>query len=90
MSEKLRRMTSETLAAFWCKGEPDKPGYYLVAWRHANTTQIMVSELWYNPDALYRWWFSRGYTGETPLGGIRGALTTDIVAWMPMPDPPKE
>lgn len=73
----------------WQKGEPNKDGYYLVAWR-AGPTQIIVSEVWFNPDAIYHWWFNRGYNGQARLGGLNDALRQEVVAWMPLPDPPEE
>lgn len=74
---------------YWIEGEPEKSGYYLVAWKKANN-QIVVSELWFNPDAIFHWWFTRGYIGQFVHNGIKDALRKEIVAWMPMPDPPKE
>lgn len=74
----------------WQKGEPEKSGYYLVAWRK-NSAQIVVSELWFNPEAIYHWWFSRGYIDEHALRSpLRYAMKNKIIGWMPMPDPPRE
>jgi hypothetical protein len=73
----------------WQKGVPEKHGYYLVAWR-SSLTEVIVSELWYNPDAIYPWWFTRGYSGEPTRGGVSGVLHREVIAWMPMPDPPVE
>jgi hypothetical protein len=70
----------------WQKGEPDKHGYYLAAWRDG-PTELVVSELWYNPDSVYHWWFSRGYAGQH-RGGLADAVRYEVVAWMPMPEPP--
>jgi hypothetical protein len=79
----------------WHKGEPDIDGYYLVAWKanraHPNvTSHVVVSELWYNPDAIHHWWFTRGYTGQPKYGGMGDAMTREVVGWMPMPAPPKD
>ncbi len=74
----------------WKTGEPEKDGYYLVAWKN-RLGQVIVSELWFNPDAIYHWWFSRGYTGQLrAYAAYRDAMKNEIVGWMPMPDPPKE
>jgi hypothetical protein len=69
----------------WQADVPSKHGYYLAAWRRGNS--LTVSELWFNPDAKPPWWFTRGYTGVSPGGG-GGAVRSEVVAWMPMPDPP--
>lgn len=74
----------------WQKGEPDKHGYYLAAWRRADHT-IIVSEVWYNPDAIFNWWINRGYTGDrrATRNQLDGALKEGIIVWMPMPEPPE-
>lgn len=71
---------------------PDNNGYYLGAWKTNNPYmyEIIVSELWFNPDANPKWWFSRGYTGQPRNGGNRDAVAGIVLAWMPMPDPPKD
>lgn len=73
----------------WQKGAPDKSGYYLVAWKRRNN-HVIVSELWYNPDAIYSWWFIRTYANQKRLGGLNDAMREEVIAWMPMPDPPKD
>lgn len=77
----------------WQKGEPTKEGYYLIAWKpEAPLKQhIIVSEVWFNPDAIYHWWFTRGYLGQRrQYQGLNDAVKQEIVGWMPMPDPPEE
>jgi len=72
----------------WKTGNPPKSGYYLIAWVNPSLTRhISVSEAWFNPDAVKPWWWSRGYTGERSRG-MEAAINHEIVAWMPMPDPP--
>lgn len=61
------------------KKKPDNHGYYLGAWKHQG--RWVVSELWYNPDAIGTGWFSsRGYFHQKD-----DHVTIGVVAWMPMP-----
>lgn len=70
----------------WNTGDPPKHGYYLGAWRRANI--LIVSELWFNPDASPKWWTSRRYIGE-PLSLRGDAIRQGVVAWMEIPAPPE-
>jgi hypothetical protein len=68
----------------WQTGRPPDHGYYLAAWRRQG--QLVVSELWFNPDSTGSgWWAGRAYLGDRPWGG---GDPLPVVAWMPMPAPP--
>lgn len=69
----------------WQSGEPDISGYYLVAWR-SSLTEVIVSELWYNPDSSPKWWWSRGYTGERRSNPMDNAFKREVLAWTYMPE----
>lgn len=71
----------------WQKGYPPKHGYYLGA--HEHLGQIIVSELWFNPDSIGKWYFSRGYTGQ-PSRGMADRVPATVIRWMPIPEPPEE
>lgn len=71
----------------WQRGVPPKHGYYLAAWQRGD--RVVVSELWYNPDARPKWWLTRGYIGERSRG-MDGAVNYEVVGWMPMPEPPRD
>lgn len=81
-------MSHDEQTAAWNYDEPQEAqGYFLVAWRRGD--RVVVSELWFNRDAKPKWWSTRGYLGERS-SGLRGAiLAADVVAWMPLPDPPE-
>jgi hypothetical protein len=70
----------------WQTGLPPKHGYYLAAWKRAG--RLTVSELWFNPEAIRPWWFTRAYGGERIGLDNALALNLEVVAWMPMPNPP--
>jgi len=73
----------------WMPGVPSIHGYYLAAWRRAGS--LTVSELWFNPDAIHPWWFTRAYTGDRPgRDWMNKAVPSEVVAWMPMPNPPEK
>lgn len=76
----------------WTTGEPPKHGFYLGAWRSNNPLmhEIIVSELWFNPDATPKWWFTRGYTGQSRSSSPNDSVKGEVISWMPMPDPPKD
>jgi hypothetical protein len=80
----------------WQTGDPPESGYYLAAWPGGVTLDpygrhLVVSELWFNPDAYPKWWSTRGYVRDTrDRNPTAGAMKADIVAWMPMPDPPPD
>lgn len=85
---------------YWRTGLPtSNGGYYLVAWRrcadptpeqakHPHPTPVVVSELWFNPDANPKWWWSRGYAPVRQPRWPDSAMNHEVIAWMPMPEPP--
>lgn len=82
----------------WRQDTPEKSGYYLIAWYggkvvgagEGNKRYLVVTEVWFNPDARPSvWWLTRGYTGEPRSYTGNGHVPADqVVAWMPMPEPP--
>jgi hypothetical protein len=90
-SDLLLKQANAKSSSFWQIDLPDKPGYYIGVWRQVDHT-IMVSEVWYNPNAAYNWWINRGYSGDKRYTRdlLDGALKDGVIAWMPMPEPPKE
>jgi hypothetical protein len=73
----------------WQTGVPPQHGYYLVAWKRGDN-RLTVSELWFNPDAIRKWWFTRAYGGDPQRRGMDNTINAEVVAWMPIPDPPEQ
>src|SRR4029077_19784831 len=77
---------------------PPKAGYYLITWATKESRVVAgvriadgrwVSEVWYNPDAIVPWWWSRRYTNMPHLG-IEMAVLHRVIAWMELPKPYRE
>lgn len=72
----------------WRKGLPSHSGYYLITWDSPLLeTHLVVSEAWFNPDAIEPWWWSRAYTGEPHRTGMSAAIKWKVLAWAEMPRP---
>lgn len=70
---------------------PNDIGYYLVVWKVSNRNvfgdELLVSELWFNPSGTPPWWYTNRYTGHH--SNLGNPFLGKVLAWMPMPDPPK-
>ncbi len=73
----------------WKYGDPPKSGYYLAAW-YGENRRTFVSELWFNPDAIVKWWLSRGYLRDRSKSDdpFDDAIRT-VYAWQPIPEAPE-
>lgn len=68
----------------WRLGDPSQAGYYLATWQHESGRR-MVSELWFNPDAVGHWYTTRAYLRDQTWGQL--SAVKRVLAWMPMPEP---
>ncbi len=66
----------------WHDGLPPEHGYYLATWVTAAGGRF-VSELWFNPQSVDKWYTCRGYLD--PYSSSTAVLT--VVAWMRKPEP---
>lgn len=70
----------------WLAGDPPQSGYYLATWRMG--CQFRVSELWFNPDGLPKWWNTRGYMPGNDTRSHADCKVNTVLAWMSLPQPP--
>lgn len=70
----------------WITDDPPTHGYYLATWIRAD--KLVVSELWFNPDANFKWWSTRAYLRDrNNQRPVDDAINQGVLAWMPMPEP---